>query len=158
MSNRRQAKRRRKILRSEEHNARKPEKSRPWFSVDTLEVLLTIMSWLVLPFYAVYAIILVMGLPLYALVDRCSSRAATLRRALEGGSGEGEMGLAMICGLITFCGVMVPVGYYFASPWLLFGGLIIVGLMLIPVGLHSIGRWLRKGQGVRVDRSPAVDR
>jgi hypothetical protein len=145
MSNRRRAKRRREISRSEERNVRKPEKNRPWFSVDTLEVFLTVMFWLFLPFYAVYAIILVMGLPLYALVDRYSSRAATLRRALEGGSGEGEMGLAMICGLITFCGVMVPIGYYFTSPWLLFSGLMIVGLMLIPVGLHAIGRWLRKG-------------
>jgi hypothetical protein len=119
---------------------------------------LTVISWLFLPFYAVYGIILLIGLPLYALVERYSSWAATLRRAMEGGSGEGDMGLAMICGLITFCVVIVPIGYYFPSPWVIFGGLFIVGLFLIPVGLHSIGSWLRKGKDGGVGRSPAVDR
>ena len=75
-----------------------------------------------------------------------------------GPSGEGELGLAFTCGLITFGVVMVPVGYSFASPWLLYGGLIFVGLVLISVVVRSIVRWLGAGLAVRVGRSPDVDR
>jgi hypothetical protein len=156
MSQRRRAKQRKKADRSKAREPRKPGKTGLWFGGEFLEDF--VFNRLFLPFYAVFAIIMVMGIPLYVLVDRCSSEAAKRRRAQQGPNGEGEMDLVVPCGLVTLGGVMVPVGSYFASPWLLYGGLVVVGLVLITVGVRSVVRWLRAGLAVGVGRPPDVDR
>jgi hypothetical protein len=156
VSHRRRSKRRKKAGPSWASKAREREEIGRWSQGAFLDDF--VLNWLLLPFYAVYAIVLVVGFPLYALVDRCSSAAAKLRRARAGPSGEGELGLAFVCGLITFGVGMVPVAYFFASPWLLYGGLIFVGLVLISLGVRSIVTRLRSGSAGSGSQPPAVDR
>jgi hypothetical protein len=144
MSNRRRGKRRRDSRRPRDRAERGPGTKPPWFGDEDHALRERVMNWCFVPGFAPFVILFIIGLPLGTIIMYCSSDAATIRRERDGPNGEEDLRLCAACGAVTLGGLAMLLWLYYASTWLLIGGMTLMGLVLIPSGLNAIAQMLRK--------------